>query len=183
MFREEGHPDTSLSHWKSFCQGFSPFVIKEVIARKECNVADWFLPLARGAGVASDYLLRRTRYQAGMGCPPGWYEASPAYFERHLGEGTFLSVRDCKDTNLWTVERLPAERRNRDYTEILVHAFGSTPIFTRNPQAAMCLTEHFHANDLQHGLRWVRSVPQNHKLAIEWARQRQVEEALLAVRS
>ena len=127
-------------------------------------------------------LLQRAGYRPGMGCPPGWYQANPGYFERHLCWDSFLTVRDCEGTNLWTVERLPAGQRSKDHTEVLVHVFGSTPIFTRSTRAAMCLSEHFHANDLQHGLRWVRSVPQNHKSAVEWARQRHVEEALLTAR-
>ena len=134
MRLEDGHPDVSLEHWQGFiasqkiCKSLS--LIDEVIDRSECCIPNWFVPLARGAAIASPELLRLAGHSPGMGHPDDWYECSPDYFERVAFDGIHM-VRMCGDTNLWTVEWLRFGHL-RDDDEILVHTFGSTPIFTRS---------------------------------------------------
>jgi hypothetical protein len=179
------HPNVTLSDWQTFRKDFSRFVIDEVIERSGCGVPDWFLPLARGAAIASDTLLHQAGYRHGMRRPLGWIEPSPNYFVRikdHLAPNCSLMVRECEDTSLWTIERLNEVRCSEDVDEILVHLFGSTPIFTRNYQSAMRLAIHSHVNDPFHGLRWIKAIPINRDVAIEIARQRHEASAATGMR-
>ena len=95
---------------------------------------------------ASDRLLRRVGYRPGMACPNGWWEQGPEYFLWQIRFDCFLMVRECGETNLWTVERLWEERRYVDYDEVLAYEFGSTPIVTRNPHSSMRLAMYCHEN-------------------------------------
>ena len=178
MMLEDGHPITTQFDWAVFRRDHSPYLIKEVIDRSECCVPNWFVPLARGMAIASDALLRRVGHRPGMYRPRGWREASPHYFLREIGRDSFLMVRECGETNLWTVERLGEVRRHVDDDDILVHVFGSTPICTRSYPSAMRLAMHCHANDSPNGLRWIKMSPENLELAIETARKRQIDEAV-----
>lgn len=181
MMCEEGHPDTALRDWRSFGREFSPFLFDEVIERYECRIPKQFVPLARGAAIASDTLLRSAGYRPGMGRPADWYEASPQCFERHLCCDSHLMVRECECTSLWTVERLGGGRCRSDVDEVLVHVFGSTPVFTLSHQSAMWLAEHCHSNGPPHGLRWIKAIPKDLDFALEAVRQRQVVEGIFEV--
>ena len=184
MFNDVDHPNVTLAEWQDFiareksCKEHP--LLDEVIDRSQCCVANWFVPLARGAAVASDTLLRKVGHRPGMGRPRGWHETSPDYFVHHVGLST-LMVRECDETNLWTVERLNAARRHVDDDDILVHVFGSTPIFTRSATSAMRLAMYCHKNIPPTGLRWIKASPINGEAAIELARTRQDNEAFDAV--
>lgn len=187
MFNDVDHPNVSLAEWQDFlaqqksCKEPPMHLIEEVIDRSQCCVANWFVPLARGAAVASDTLLRKVGHRPGMGCPRGWRETSPDFFLHYRYPAT-LMVRECDETNLWTVERLKAERRPFvDADDVLVHEFGSTPIFTRSAASSMRLAMYCHKNLPPSGLRWIKSNPINSEAAIELARTRQDDEAFDAV--
>ena len=180
MIFEPGHPDAPLPDWERFRNGFSPFLIKEVIDRDECCLPGWFVPLARGAAIASDALLRDAGYRPGRGRPRGWREPSADYFIKEIACNSFLMVRECEETNLWTVERLGRARRHVDDDEVLVHVFGSTPIFTRSYQSAMRLAMHCHKKGPPNGLRWIQTTPDDREGAIEMARKRKFYEVFCA---
>lgn len=183
MLFEEGHPIISHSDWKDFCASqkslkvFPSHLIDEVIDRDEARLPNWFVPLARGVAIASDALLRKAGHRDGLYRPRGWRETSPEYFVRNLDWNCYLLVRESDETDLWTIERLGASRRyNAD--EVLVHMFGSTPIFTRSYRSAMRLAMHCHANGPPSELRWIKAIPTNCEAAIEFARKRRNDEAL-----
>jgi hypothetical protein len=156
---EEAHPNVSLSDWRAFvaAETSRQSLIAEVVDRKDCRIPPWFVPLARGMAVASDRLLRSVGYRPGMACPSGWWEQSPEYFLWRIRFDCFLMVRECGETNLWTVERLWEERRFADYDEVLAHEFGSTPIVTRSPYSAMRLAMYCHENGPPNGLRFIKA--------------------------
>jgi hypothetical protein len=187
MFNDLDHPNITLAEWQDFlarqksCKEPPMHLIEEVIDRCQCCVAKWFVPLARGAAVASDTLLRSVGHRPGMGRPRGWCETSPDYFTKPVNVFDLLMVRECDETNLWTVERLNAPRRHVDDDDILVHVFGSTPIFTRSAASAMRLAMYCHKNIPPSVLRWIKASPINGEAAIELAKRRQEEEAFDAV--
>ena len=182
MFYDADHPNITLSEWEAFktSEAARQSLSTEVIARTDSCIAPWFVPLARGMAVASHTLLRRVGYRPGKACPSGWWEQSPDYFLLRIRFGCFLMVRECDETNLWTVERLWAERRHVDDDEVLVHEFGSTPIVTRNPYSSMLLAVYCHENLPPNGLRWIKASPTDVDAAIEFARRRQTNDALCA---
>ncbi len=167
MMFEEGHPIISHSDWKGFCasqkslKDFPSHLIGEVIDRDEARLPNWFVPLARGVAIASDALLRKVDHRPGMRRPRGWRETSPEYFVWNIDWNSFLLVRESDETGLWTVERLGRARRHVDDTEVLVHLFGSTPIFTRSYQSAMRLAMHCHVNGPPLELRWIKTITNN----------------------
>ena len=187
MFNDVDHPNVSLAEWQDFlaqqksCKEPPMHLIDGVIDRSQCCVANWFVPLARGAAVASDTLLRKVGHRPGMRRPRGWRETSPDYFVKDIGFCDVLMVRECDETNLWTVERLGSTRRHVDDDDILVYVFGSTPIFTRSASSAMRLAMYCHKNIPPSGLRWIKASPLNGEAAIELARTRQDDEAFDAV--
>src|SRR5262249_22502071 len=89
-----------------------------------------------------------------------------------------LRVWECEKPRLWTVERLSESRPYRS-DEVLVHQFGSTPIFTRSYQSAMRLATFCHENGPPDGLRWISACPEDGKDAVEFARERNITEALV----
>jgi hypothetical protein len=91
---------------------------------------------------------------------------------------TALLVRASGDAGLWTVERLtPGRREDRDGDDVLVFNVGWTPLFTRSYQSAMHLTTHCHANGPPPGFRWIKAIPEDVEAAIEFAKQRDADEA------
>ena len=180
---EDGHPDVSLKDWRRFIDGqlvCGPLaLINENIDRSECCIPNWFIPLARGAAIASATLLRLAGHSPGMGRPNGWHETSADCFLQ-LAVGGVLMVRMCWPANLWTVEWL-GHCCGRDDDEILVHEFGSTPIFTRSCESAMRLALYCRENRPPSGLRWIKVCPTNRDAAIELARRRRVNETLGAI--
>jgi hypothetical protein len=176
MRREDGHPDVSLEHmktWQNVCSSLS--FISEVIDRSECRIPDWFVPLARGAAIASPALLWRAGYSPGMGYLDDWYEHPSDCFRQFPPCRETLVVRMCEDTNLWAVEWLGRVRSHFD-DEVLVHTFGSTPIFTRSCESAMRLAVHCREKRPPAGLRWIKACPTNLDAAIEFAKTRQLDE-------
>jgi hypothetical protein len=178
MRLEDGHPDVPLSDWQGFKE-FPPHLIDKVIDRSACRVPNWFVPLARGAAIAGDALLRQVGHRPGMGPPPNWCETIPNHFKWQIDLESYLRVRMCDETNLWTVERFASQRRHANDDEILVHLFGSTPIFTRSSPSAMRIAMYSH-NSPPSGLRWIKTSPTNVDAAIEFARKRRSNEALSA---
>jgi hypothetical protein len=176
---EPGHRDTTLSDWQDFCQlvgsGWWP-TIEEVIDRAKVDLPPWFIPLARGVAIGSDLLLYRADYRAGSYRPRGWTKFNSGVFNSGLTGSRRLRVRQVAGQNLWTVERYRPCSRSGD-EEVLVHVFGSTPIFTRNYQSAMRLAEYCDSRRLP-GLKWVKIRPQNVEAAIDHAKKRRNDEAV-----
>ena len=184
MMFEEGHPIISLKDWQGFKSwqkfqiGFPSHLIDEVIDRNGTGLLDWFVPLARGGAIASDALLRQAGHHPRMYRPRGWREGSRDYYCQVIRDqgGRWLyglAVRRCDKHEWWVIERMVA-----DVDEVLVHMFGSTPIFTRSYQAAMRLAMYCHANGPPSDLRWIKTVPNNKQTAIELARKRRIDQAL-----
>jgi hypothetical protein len=65
MVHDACHPDVPLSDWEAFRNEASPYLIERVLDRSETRLPRWFLPLARGAAIASPYLLARAGYRPG----------------------------------------------------------------------------------------------------------------------
>ena len=175
MKLEDGYPNVSLSDWQAFKAGqkvgkpLSDF--DEVIDRRQLNLPDSFLPLARGGAVASTTLLRKAGYRPGTRQSQCW-RRWPDNCELPLNTSCSRGLAVRKFGSLWMVGRwLDAPM------EELVFRFGSTPIFTRNSRSARQLAWYCFHNDLHSGPCWVRMVPKNYKQAIEFARQRTIDEA------
>jgi hypothetical protein len=182
MFYDTDHPNVSLSEWERFLKELPTHLIAEVIDRSKSGLPDWFVPLARGVGIASDALLRKVGHQHGMNRPGGWRKTHCDVFVRDIGpEGRehlkCLKVRQCNDQGLWTAERWSETRQCSNSDEMLVYPFGSTPIFTRCYQSAMQLAQYSHENGPPDGLRWISACPKDGKDAIEFARERSIDEA------
>jgi hypothetical protein len=170
---EAGHPDAPLAHWERFRKNPSPFLIGEVIDRSEKNMFAWFLPLARGAAIASDHLLWRAGYHPGSYRKRGWRKTHCDVFRRDLGQKT-MKVRGNIVRGLWTISRWNLDQPGgQDRSETLVYLFGSTPIVTRNYQSAICLAEYCVVNRLL-GLQH----PVDYESVIQLAKKRRVNEAL-----
>jgi hypothetical protein len=167
MLHDFHQPQVSLSDWQKFGTEVSPF-IDELMNRVEADLPHWFVPFAHGVFVASDALLRTAGHRDGMRQPPGWREArgidADGVYVRHVDpvdpyNSRWLLVRECLVQGLWMVERWTKRRRHGDADEILVHEFGSTPIFTRSCPAAMRLAMHCHVKGPPAGLRWTAACP------------------------
>ena len=74
MVHDECHPDVSLSHWEAFRNEASPYLIEKVLDRSATRLPRRFVPLARGAAIASPYLLRRAGYRPGSYRARGWFK-------------------------------------------------------------------------------------------------------------
>src|SRR5258706_13013853 len=139
MFRDDGHPDVSLSHWDAFQRWGSPYLIEKMLDRKSANLPDWFVPLARGAATPCRYLLSRAGYGRAWRRPSGWCK-------RHSGELFKEFNFDClivtRGQPFWRIEREGTLQRPHFRVNLtLAHIFGSTPILARNVQSAICLAE------------------------------------------
>ena len=178
MFYDADHPDVSLSDWQTFVRECPSDLIAELIDRSEIGLPDWFVPLARGVGIASDALLRKAGHGYGMHRPRGWRKIYCDVFDLDIADGLQLTVRQCDDQGLWTVERFSESRPYQPSDELLVHEFGSTPIFTRSYQSAMRLATHCHENGPPAGLRWISASPKDYQVAVEIARKHSIDEAV-----
>jgi hypothetical protein len=167
MLHDFHQPQVSLSDWQKFGTEVSPF-IDELMNRVEADLPHWFVPFAHGVFVASDALLRTAGHRDGMRQPPGWRQAigndADGVYVRHVDpvdpyNSRWLLVRECLVQGLWMVERWTKRRRHGDADEILVHEFGSTPIFTRSCPAAMRLAMHCHLKAPPAGLCWTPACP------------------------
>ena len=159
-----GHPDVSASDWEQFKANASPFLISEIIVRKSSNLPDWYVPLARGVAVASDYLLERAGHRPGKYRPRYWRRTGRTVYEQDLERGG-LVIR--KFGALWA-----PGADGKGPQQVLVHSFGSTPIAARTMQGAMRLAEFCALNGLQSSLRWTKIFPSDLDGAIEFARNR-----------
>src|SRR5258708_5742112 len=177
MVSDDCHPDVSLSDWERFRNTVSPFLIEKVLDRSETRLPNWYLPLARGAATPSSYLLRRAGYRTGSRRARGWIKRRSDELFKGVGRDCLI-VRRCKpfwriawDTGAWT--------QAHDHSNFaLVHLFGSTPIIARTYQEATYLAEFcFKKNPLPTGLFWVHECPDDINGAIDFARQRRVDEA------
>jgi hypothetical protein len=184
MFRDVGHPDVSFPDWQKFLREFSRYVIAVVLDRSDVKLPVCIVPFARGVGLASDALLRKVGHQDGMYRPRGWRKTHCDIFVHDIGfdangRAQWLTVRQCSNQGLWTIERFSEARLYKSMDEMLVHQFGSTPIMTRSYQSAMRLAMHCHESWLPAGLRWIEACPRNCDMAIEIARARAMAEAHL----
>jgi hypothetical protein len=173
MVHDECHPDVSLSHWEAFRNEASPYLLEKVLDRNETRLPRRFLPLARGAGIASPYLLRRAGYRPGLYRARGWFKPNHDQVWKEIGRSCLIVLR-CK----------PFWRITRDHgatTSALVHIFGSTPILTRTYQEATYLAEFcWKGIPLPTGLCWVHDCPDDVDDAIDFAFQRGINEARAA---
>jgi hypothetical protein len=176
MFHDHDHPDVPLADWQAFQKQFSPHLFSAVLDRDEIELPDFFAPLARGAAIPSDYLLRRVGYRPGSRRPPYWEKSDAGYVFNQYLTHNYLKVRRCGNRDLWTVERWSEYRPYLSSDEVLVSKFGSTPILAPNYQSAMRLAEYCHQNEPPSGLRWIAACPPRFEMAIGAARQRRMNE-------
>jgi hypothetical protein len=180
MFRDEGHPDVTLSDWEQFRRGFSPDLIEEVINRSEIGTPLWYMPLARGAAIPSSYLLRKAGYRPGSYRAPGWFKPNREEVCKDLGAHCLAVLRGRR---LWRICWAAGNELSRPHDHALitlVHTFGSTPILTRSYQEATYLAEFCYVNGPPLGLRWVDECPDDMNGAIDFSLDRGVDEARAA---
>ena len=159
MFHEDGHPDVSLLDWETFRREFSRHLLEEVLNRSQIKLLDRFVPLARGVGIPSAYLLSRAGYRPGSRRPPGWSKPHCDVLWKDIGRDSLI-VRGYCGQPLWQIERKGSPNRPHGQPNMtLVHNFGSTPILTRNYQSATYLAEFCYRNGPPAGLRWVERMP------------------------
>lgn len=178
MFHEADHPNVPLSDWKNFKK--SPSLIKEVIDRSETDLPEWFVPLARGVAIVSDHLVQKlpvSRFSQ------DWKRNRFGDYKRPMFEKwASLEVRQSGDKELWLIERFAWLRTYTNSDQVLVHLFGSTPIFARNYQTAMRLADYCEELDGSPlGLRWISACPNNIDGALKFARQCRKKEGRCAV--
>ena len=174
MFHDDDHPDVTLRDWKAFCNQFSPYLIEEVIDRRGANLPAWFVPLARGIGIPSSYLLDRAGYRPGTSHRPGWFKSYREQLWKAYGED-YLIVEQCQ--YYWKINRSGTPSRPRGFmNSTLVHQFGSTPILARTYHEATFLAEFCFHNGLPPGLRWVQECPDDLNEAIDFAQNRRIDE-------
>jgi hypothetical protein len=179
MVHDECHPDVSLSDWEAFRNGVSPYLIEKVLDRSAARLPWWYLPLARGAAIASPHLLRRAGYRPGSRRARGWSEpkrgAGCEEVFKDLGEDCLIVV-SCKPF-WWIALNTGTLARPHDHSNFaLVHNFGSTPILTRTYQEATYLAE-FCFEQGSAGLCWVHECPDDMNGAIDFSLDRAVDEA------
>jgi hypothetical protein len=179
MVPVDGHPDISCSDWSSFRRGASPCLVEQVLDRNAIILPNWYLPLARGAAVASPYLLRRAGYRAGRHRARDWRKPTREELFKDLRTYCLIAI---KCGNFWRIALdVNAYRRPHGYTNYaLAHFFGSTPMLTRTYQEATYLAELCWPNEPPSGLCWVSECPDDMRGAIEFARQRRIGEAIAA---
>ncbi len=181
MFYDADHPDVSRSDWQTFHKQFSPYLFKEVLDRSEVELPERFAPLARGAAIAADYLLRKIGCRRGSHRPVGWKKLRRDIITKYPAGRTDcdleLVVRQYALHGCWTIERWGLGRKNGQPSEVLTFVFGSTPVICSKYQAAMHLAEYCHLHSPPSGLRWIASLPEDEGGAIAFARRRRADEA------
>jgi hypothetical protein len=167
-----GHPNVPLEDWQTFCQKVSPFLIKQVIERDKLEMAPFMVPLARGVGMASSYLLHKAGYNSRTRLP-GLRKSSLRCFDLVTNNQPVLRVRNVgrhRGRSLWAVLRLGSR------CDILVHQFGSTPIVAADHRAAMQLAIRCDQKSPP-GLAWIQLVPKCVKSLMRTAAGRRKREA------
>jgi hypothetical protein len=122
-----------LKDWPAFLSAPLPRLIAEVVERSKNELPADFVQWAPTIALASDHLLRLAQYRHGWRRPSGRSSGQPHVFTKVVNRNR-LMVRGCGE--FWTVER--------EIDEVLAFTFGLMPIFTRTPEAAMCLAEYCH---------------------------------------
>jgi hypothetical protein len=171
---EDGHPDVALSDWETFRKEFSPFLIEQVLDRKDVRAPDWQLPLARGYAIASRLLLQRAANQSGTDISRGWRQGK-MYFVRETGPNKLIVVQ-FYNQDLWAITRRLPELTMQEAEETLVVVFGSTPMLTRNYQSAMNLAD-LCSDNPPPGLRWNKTCPDHRFDGVKFACKRRAKEA------
>ena len=178
MFHDKEHPDVSLHHWNAFKKHASPLLIEKVLDRDLIELPDWLVPLARGVATPSPYLLRQAGYSRRYRRPPGWSRNPDGSLYRPTRYDDCLLV--IPSGSLWRIEREGTPYRPHRYiNHPLAHVFGPTPILARNVQAAICLIEHYDLNGVPAGLTWAHGCPDDVRGAVEYAKQRRVDEGVV----
>ena len=137
-------------------------IIDEVIDRDELGIPDEYLPLARGAAIASVGLLLQAHHDGG-GRPSGWHKGNQGRVFSTVVPGQILSVASFGCSRFWSIHQ-------KMTPDILVFEFGSTPMLTRSEAAAMRLAMHCHLNGPPTGLRWNNPSPQDLAGALQTAK-------------
>jgi hypothetical protein len=156
MDQEPQHPNITQTDWKAFRRDFSPYRFGEVIDRSELDLPDGFMPLARGAVVPSDIVLRQVGCRPSSHRPPYWTHPTPDLFEFSQGQWGLAVERVG---NFWIAKRW--ERAVRGFPapgpdEVPVFPFGSTPVCSRAYQPIMRVAQHCRWNEPQpFGYKWV----------------------------
>jgi hypothetical protein len=169
VFRDEGHPDVSLSEWTAFRKGFSPYLFETVQDREDGFVANRIVPLARGRAVASRAFLRKAGYRAGMRPRQGWRKTIAGNLTRDIDEEYHLLIRQLPDQKVWTIEH--HAYTSGAFRKILVFLFGSTPVVAGTPEAATYIAD-FCFDNVPAGFRWIKSVPSEYHAARRRALER-----------
>jgi hypothetical protein len=178
MFLDDEHPDIPLPDWDAFKRWGSPYLIEEILDRNSANLPDWFVPLARGAATPSRYLLRHAGYSRRYCRPSDWRKDPDNGSLYKAVYNECMIVTPCGP--LWRIEREGTSYRpHRNINHPLAHVFGPTPILARNVQAAICLVEYYFLNGVPAGLTWAQGCPDDLRGAIEYAKQRCINEAVL----
>jgi hypothetical protein len=177
MIYEPGHPNITPTDWQAFRRDRSPYRFGEVIDRSELDLPDWFVPLARGVVMPSDFVLDQVGCRPGSRRPCYWKHPTQDVF--HFNQGQWgLTVERIGE--FWMAKRW--ERPNRINPvglpdEVLVLPFGSTPIFTRTYQPIMRLAQRCRWTEPQpFGYKWVTILPVNSEGAIRFANERRIQE-------
>jgi hypothetical protein len=179
MLPTPDHPHVIWYEWQTFKNEFSPFLIEEVLDRGVANMPDWFVPLARGAAIASPYLLHIAGHRPGSRRAPGWDKLHCDVLSKDIGPDSLI-VRACRNGPLWAIEQGGSPDRPHGHPNMaLVHKFGSTPILARTYQAATYLAEFCYWNDPPAGLRWIEECPDDMSGAIEFFRIRRIVEVVI----
>ena len=165
MMFEHNHPIPAHSDWERFKSSLHMLdIIDEVIDRDELGIPDEYLPLARGAAIASVCLLRQAHHDGG-GRPSGWHKGNQGRVFSTVVPGQILSVARFGCSRFWSIHQEMTP-------DILVFGFGSTPMLTSSEAAAMRLAMHCHLNGPPNGLRWNNPFPKDRAGALEVARRR-----------
>jgi hypothetical protein len=136
--------------WPSFLKHPLPISIAGVVKRNEAKLPPDYVPWTPAVVIASDYLLRTAGHTSTSGRPTGWsLQRSSGVYKK----GWWSFVR--KRGQYWTIEN------GGLYECVLAFSFGSMPVCTRTPEAAMRLAEYFgdDSQTLGHGLRWLGPTP------------------------
>jgi hypothetical protein len=175
-FDDPEHPKTTLADWNSFQKEFSPYLFESVIDRRAAQLPEYFVPLARGAAIASPHLLHNAGYRPGFGlCQANHTTAGPDECHLELWYGSAVVRRFGF---LWTVEWWVEDRANYyESDHILVHPFGSTPILARSREEASYLAVDSIAGIRGPGLRWINARTVDEENAIKFLKKRTRDEA------
>ena len=172
---EYNHPIPTHSDWEGFKSCLHVLdIIDEVIDRDELGMQDEYLPLARGAAIASRYLLRQAHHHGGER-PSGWHKHGD-FFSTLVDGPILLCISRFGDSRFWSIHRHDGQIP----PDILVFGFGSTPILTRSEASAMRRAMHCGPNEPPNGLRWNNPSPQDLAGALQVATKRRTDEAVAA---